>query len=412
MKVLKVVTSLRGGAGIAALRSARALEASGVEVRVLYLHPADATRKTGPLAEGRPTRFRQRATTALNRLVSSPDSLLATPFTTTVGQLREARLEASAADIIHFHATTNVISTANVIRAAAKVPVVVTLHDERFYTGACHHAAACDGFRRGCRTCPQVVPLVQPWINRSMEEEFRATSGEPALMVVAPSRWIASRARESRLLAGWAAVTRIPNCVPLDVFNPGRRLAARSKLRIDDQKFVIVTIGDKGTALAQDAMNGVSLAATRVQLTNTIWMHIGEGAPRGRFSTVRVPYTTSELEMADHLAAADLYINTTALDNFPNSNLETAASGVPTIVSQVGGAAEVVESTGGGLVVRRSPSEFASATLRLMSDPGLRGALGIDARQGAEDLYGMVLHADALVSLYSQVLDSLKLSRT
>jgi len=412
MKVLKIITSLRGGAGIAALRSARALEASGVEVRVLYLHAADATGRLGPLAEGRLTRFRQRATTALNRFVASPDSLLATPFTTTVGQLHQARLEASAADIIHFHATTNVISTANVIRAATRVPVVVTLHDERFYTAACHHAAGCAGFRQGCTECPQVLALTQPWMNKAMDDEFRFASGQPALMVVAPSQWISSRASDSRLLRGWAAVAQIPNCVPLDVFNPGRRLAARRKLRIDDQQFVIVTIGDKGTDLAQEAMNGFALSATRFQLANTVWMHIGEGEPRGRLSTVRVPYTTSEIEMADHLAAADLYINTTALDNFPNSNLETAASGIPTIVSQVGGAAEVVESTGGGLVVRRSPSEFASAALRLMSDPGLRGALGRDARQGAEDLYGMMQHADALVSLYSQALDSLNSSGT
>ncbi|MGH7007494.1 MAG: glycosyltransferase, partial [Stellaceae bacterium] len=86
-------------------------------------------------------------------------------------------------------------------------------------------------------------------------------------------------------------------------------------------------------------------------------------------------------------AALDIGVLSSAFgEGFPNFVAEAMAAGVPCIVTDVGDAAAIVDTT--GLVVRpRDPEALAQAMSTLAADPALRTRLGTAARQRIEQRY-------------------------
>ncbi|HET7158074.1 MAG TPA: glycosyltransferase family 4 protein, partial [Burkholderiales bacterium] len=67
---------------------------------------------------------------------------------------------------------------------------------------------------------------------------------------------------------------------------------------------------------------------------------------------------------------ADLFLNSSVVDNMPNSILEALASGVPIVSTDAGGIPFMVEHGKTALLVPpRDPDAMASAALALLDDP-------------------------------------------
>jgi glycosyltransferase involved in cell wall biosynthesis len=84
----------------------------------------------------------------------------------------------------------------------------------------------------------------------------------------------------------------------------------------------------------------------------------------------------------DNVAMADLYrnanvmINPSLVDNMPNSVLESLASGVPVVSTNVGGVPYLVEDGKTALLIPpQAPQAMADAILRLTNEPGLAAGL-------------------------------------
>ena len=76
--------------------------------------------------------------------------------------------------------------------------------------------------------------------------------------------------------------------------------------------------------------------------------------------------------MAELYRDADVLLNTSRVDNMPNSLLEAMASGVPIVSSEVGGIPYLIQSGDTGLLVPPcDPEAAADAVLRVLSDPVL-----------------------------------------
>ena len=405
MRVLHVLTSLRGGAGIAAARSVQALRDSGVDARYVYLHGRGVGDPLGSLAHGLLTRPRQRMYTSLNRFTQRKESLLSTPFGATVPRLAADRIEEFGADVVHFHSFTNVSTVENIFKVASVLPTVVTLHDERFYTMGCHHADGCQGYAQSCSHCPQIRSVAAGFQKRTLERTLVAVHGRKRqLAVVAPSWWILARAEGSRVLGGGVArLHHVPNCVPTEVFSPERRVMARSKFGISQKQWVLLSTGAKGQELLQETVASLERRLRVKTAKNVLLAHLGIGAPKTGLPQLVLPGTDALEATALFWAAGDTYLNTTRLDNFPNTNLEALASGVPVIVSDVGGAAEAVESTGGGLIVSRTSPAFAGAAQSLLDRAGERQFLATRAREGVLARYASDHHGRSLLDVYREV---------
>lgn len=85
--------------------------------------------------------------------------------------------------------------------------------------------------------------------------------------------------------------------------------------------------------------------------------------------------------------------------------LEALACGTPVVQPAHGAYPEVVERTGGGLLVRPDDeSALAEGLMRLWHDPGLASDLGQRGAAGVAEHYSVAVMADAITRIYSDVI--------
>lgn len=83
-------------------------------------------------------------------------------------------------------------------------------------------------------------------------------------------------------------------------------------------------------------------------------------------------------------ASGDIFVFPSTTDTFGNVVLEAQASGLPAVVTDMGGPMEIIVPEETGLVARgRDTEAFAAAVGRLVDDPLLRAQMGASAREKA-----------------------------
>jgi glycosyltransferase involved in cell wall biosynthesis len=114
--------------------------------------------------------------------------------------------------ILHFHNWYNLVSQRGIINLNKKgYPVVLTLHDERFFTGGCHYAFECQKFKTGCHTCPELPPVINQFTARNISLALNLLGNATShLVFIAPSKWLKDEALHSLLLKN-KRVVFIPN---------------------------------------------------------------------------------------------------------------------------------------------------------------------------------------------------------
>lgn len=364
MRVLHLATSRRGGAAIAAARIVEAQETVGLQAEIAYR--GESRQTSDHVKDGTslpPSSFRLtsgRAATLANRLITRGPSVLFTPL--EVPSLSEKTFrDMSGPDIINTHNIYNFVSLDKLSQVIAHRPIVLTLHDERLLTAGCHYTLGCSGFEGNCHACPQSrLPSLVPL--RSAQTAQRATRAKPNISWVAPSSWI----RDQALRAGIdpQKVVHIPNPIDTCIFNAERRSRSRT-----DGVFTLAWLPGKeegvvwqGVRLAQQEL-ALRMQPTTLRIRTTRSAVCPPDVP-----TERVDNMQSDEARADFWAGADAAISITPADNFPNVALEAIATGTPLLVSDVGGAAEAVRETGGGIPLERStPEALARACLDLVT---------------------------------------------
>jgi len=84
--------------------------------------------------------------------------------------------------------------------------------------------------------------------------------------------------------------------------------------------------------------------------------------------------------------------------------LEAMAAGVPVVQPRRGAFTEIVEKTGGGILVEPDdPGALAAGILRLWKDAALRGQLGERARRGVRDHYGADAMARKVLEIFREI---------
>jgi glycosyltransferase involved in cell wall biosynthesis len=90
-------------------------------------------------------------------------------------------------------------------------------------------------------------------------------------------------------------------------------------------------------------------------------------------------------ELATAYASADIFIFPSTTDTFGNVIIEAQASGLPVIVSDVGGPKELVADGVSGLITKAlDPQALADAVRQLASNADLRAQMAARARESVE----------------------------
>ena len=196
----------------------------------------------------------------------------------------------------------------------------------------------------------------------------------------------------------------VPNGIPL---RTGVRARLRSELALAPGELLIVSVGNlyavKGHAVLIDALATLrDRAGWRLAIAGR-----GEEEPRLRAQAAtagigdRVHLLGFRDDVADVLAAGDLFTMPSLSEGLPLALVEGMSFGLPVVVTGVGGVPEVVTDGVEGLIVPPSdPGALAAALGELLQNASRRQQMGAAARTRAIRDYALSTMADRYERLY------------
>lgn len=317
-------------------------------------------------------------------------------------------------------------------RISRHIPTFVTLHDAWLLSGHCAHSFACERWKIGCGSCPDLtippaIPIDRTAENWNLKAEIYRRC---RLFVATPSRWLMDKVEQSMLLPGITEARVIPNGVDLGVFAPAHdRGADRASLGLEADAFVVLFAANgirdnvwKDIATLRAALG---YAAERWKQRRRLrLLAVGEAAPAeavGAATVEFVAYVDDPAGMAGYYRAADVYVHAARADTFPNTVLEALACGKPVAATAVGGITEQVrsldmscadrgvakwaaDSATGVLVPPGDAVALGEAILSLSGDGDLMRRLEHNARRDAEQRFDLERQASDYLDWYASVL--------
>jgi len=132
--------------------------------------------------------------------------------------------------------------------------------------------------------------------------------------------------------------------------------------------------------------------------------HVHETARALALHAVEFIGSVPPSEMGRWYDEADVYLNSSDIDNMPNSIIEAFACGLPVVTTRPGGIPYVVEHERNGLLVDCNDHEaLAAAALRLFDEPALAERLVSEGRRDVAEHYSRAAVIDAWSALYHRL---------
>ena len=241
----------------------------------------------------------------------------------------------------------------------------------------------------------QLGDLLTPLQFRAQNAAFRVCD-----RVVCNSRAAADRLKQAGISADKLVV--IPNALPDEAFAETRPALPREpgKLRVG----MIARMNDRGKNHAIFLRMAARLAPKHPSMQFVL---VGGGPLRGELEA-----TAGELGIADHvlflgdrsdipavLASLDITVLPSRSESLSNVILESMASGVPVVASNVGGNPELLSDGQTGFLTAGDDASFAGAVETFLRNEELRKACGKRAKLEASSQYQL----DAICEKYEQL---------
>jgi glycosyltransferase involved in cell wall biosynthesis len=178
----------------------------------------------------------------------------------------------------------------------------------------------------------------------------------------------------------------VPNAVDTERFHPGDREAARTRLGLSDEEFVV---GSVARLVPQKSVADL-VEAARLFGGATLVV-VGDGPERAALEAQarplgsRVRFLGEREDVPELLRAFDAFALSSRWEAEPISLLEAMATGLPCIATATDGAREILDGTRAGVLTTiGSPQALASAMAELAAAPFHRremGRAGLEAVQ-------------------------------
>lgn len=279
-------------------------------------------------------------------------------------------------DFLHLHWTPGQIQTQTIGKLLdLEMKIVWTLHDMWPFTAGCHYSGNCQRYQSGCKICPAVKPVFRNLTSKQFQEKQRLfTNSRANLVFVAPSQWIAEKARGSYLLFD-QKVEVIFNPVPaVTIGSLADRNSFRKSLGVGPDSFLVAfsasNLLDKRKNLAE-----VLVALTNLHQRNPelelVLLLIGAGVvpEAGSLSVKNVGFASRD-KVNEALSASDVLVNFSRDENLSMAVIESLAVGTPVVALNSGGNSELVIDCETGFLVN-STAELENRLEELAKDPML-----------------------------------------
>jgi glycosyltransferase involved in cell wall biosynthesis len=349
MRIALLSTSRIGGAGIASIRSSEALKSIGVENDLFALANGQPTpdKQIHTISRTLAETFQSQALTVVQKKLIQRGSDLLTPLSLqpkVIGKIIESY------DLIHLHATYNILRHSgleSLLRSGKKI--VITLHDQRWFTGGCHYSGNCDQYKDDCRQCPQSTAIGKHLVSKSLQKCASLFQSHPNTKVISPSLWLGEKARQSKILAE-ANIRIIRNPIPTFESQIFQNQDAKDlSFQFPTKKIVFIADNLQNPLKGLDTLLNAFKVMNTDARSNFELLLIGNNPPdlidvavRTRTVSVNNSEKISRLLHQSHLLAVP-----SREDNLPNVIGEAYASGIKVIGSDIGGIPEVITAETG-----------------------------------------------------------------
>lgn len=349
MRIVHLASGNIGGAKIAAVNLASAQNSCGLSS---FLVSNDSH---NPLV-----RFKSKMTTAANRAWQKEPYLLSVKSSS---QISFKKLNDLKPDLIHIHNWYNLLTLEDFTELGRQYPLVITLHDERIYTGGCHLTYSCNNYLTNCTQCP-AVSLGKSIISHSNFFAGETLRNLPKLGIISPSQWLAKRFSNSSIGHELSTPRVISNVIAELPLN-------REVLRNFESK--VLRVGFVSANLNQYLKNLSSLSLALEEIgkkSSDISMEfhlVGDG-----ISPISKNYKTTSYgilkpnQMGKFWGAIDVLVVPSVIENFPTVIAEAAYHSIPVIASEVGGIPEMVRQGWNGVLSGPSPSSLETSIVEFL----------------------------------------------
>lgn len=385
--------ALSGGAGRMATSLSEWLTEAGHSTSMLFAEQTGY----GTSVRGRPTRLLKsiEVRTLMNEVV---------PF--DYPGLKRA-VDAFGPDVVHVHDISRAFSIDAIGRLARAYPVVWTMHDQSAITGGCISPHPCTRFESGCGHCPKFgswslqgrIDLTAYALKR--KAKFYA---DTKVVYAAPSKWAADRLATSYAFSGHGTVHIVPNAIRPAEISHITRTAARRRLGVPQDRFVIVLISHD---LDDHAKNPPSQREALRQLADLDPLIVLMGNATPAYERSLAPLDVRGLGFVDDprikrltYASADVFVNASMSDTFSLTTLESLATGTPVVAYASGGIPEILTPEC-GVLVAPDDGDAMSAAVRRLATHGVPPQWPDAARARARE-FSPERHVDGYLDLYAR----------
>ena len=391
----------RGGAARATCRLHEALLQNGISSRMLvfdkatYLPHIDRVLNLSSSLDTLKIRVGRKRNNWIVKRIKKDKNLVwnlnhtPTPIASVINRI--------APSTIHIHwIGENFIPITTFKKLQAKL--IWTFHDMWGMTGGCHYAGACTRYINSCGHCPQLRHSGENDLSAKIWRLKRAQWRDLPMTIIAPSEWMAERARQSPLFTH-TPVHVIPNALDTQRFAPIPKSVARQLLGLT-QNIPLIGTGAlnandprKGFPYLQEALRGLSPDIGVAVL--------GATQPPALARPTFAYRLRDDISLVAYYSALDAFIAPSTTDNLPSTVMEAMACGVPCVAFNIGGMPDLIShQTNGYVATPFDTDELAQGIQEALANSA---SWGMAARTKAVATYDYSVVAAQHIQLSQQV---------
>ncbi len=285
-----------------------------------------------------------------------------------------------------------------------QIKIIWTLHDCWPFTGHCayYDYVKCEKWKTECQQCPQKNEYPKSFFFDNSKQNYKLKKemflGINDLTIVTPSEWLKDEVKKS-FLKGYKLKV-VHNGVDINVFSPTCSDFRKSNGLVN--KFIIL-----GVASPWSRRKGYKYFFELASELNDDEVIIMVGLNKAQIkqlpsNIIGIERTGSVTELAEIYSSVDVFLNPTLEDNFPTTNLESLACGVPVITFKTGGSPEAIDKTTGLI----APTKSTEALMFCINEVKSKGKkyYNLACEDRASQLFDKNKQFKKYISIYSESL--------
>lgn len=221
------------------------------------------------------------------------------------------------------------------------IKIFITMHDCWYFTGKCPHfeLAGCKKWKQKCGHCPLKKSYPQSFLFDTTKRCLKIKKNlysKNDITFISPSEWLMNYAKDSIISSN--KIVKINNGIDLAFFE-------KTKEKHKNDKINLLAI-----AYPWYENKGVSdliYLSNKLDELNAI-LHIAGAQTIGGITNHNVIFHgfLNKEEVRKVMNEADFFVNPTKQDNFPTTDIEALACGLPIISYDTGGSSEIIGDCG------------------------------------------------------------------